>query len=113
MIEKYLTKIEEVALEIIEEGLVSRKILAYGGGLMTVQVIFNEGAVGSAHTHEHEQISYCEEGSFEYYIGEEKCILNVGDSIYIPANAVHGCKLLSQKGRLLDVFTPQRADFLK
>ncbi len=34
-------------------------------------------------------------------------------SIFFPSQEVHYCKVLSEKGRLLDVFTPQREDFLK
>ena len=49
-----LSDIEETDLG---EG-VSRKILASGGDMMTVQFTFEKGAVGTPHTHVHEQVGY-------------------------------------------------------
>ena len=91
---------------------VSRKILASGGAMMTVQFAFEKGAVGTPHTHPHEQVGYVLEGSFELTLGSEKTMLEVGDTYYVPSNAVHGVVAL-EDGVLLDVFTPQRQDFLE
>ena len=91
---------------------VTRKILARGGGLMSVEVRFEEGAVGAVHTHPHEQISYVTEGRFEYTIDGEAFIIERGDSCYVAPNKPHGVKALTA-GVLLDIFTPQREDFLK
>jgi quercetin dioxygenase-like cupin family protein len=38
--------------------------------------------------------------------------LRTGDSVFIPASALHGTRCVAA-GRLLDTFTPQREDFLK
>ena len=65
-------------------GGVSRKILSYNDQLMSVEVHFEKGAIGSMHTHPHVQISYVLEGSFEATIGDEKKIINKGDT-YITA----------------------------
>lgn len=104
---------KDIDLEVIEEGKNYRKVKAHKGGLMFVEVIFENGGVGKSHTHEHEQASYCIEGEFEYTVGDETKIIGVGDSVYIPSNVLHGCRVLGERGVLIDVFSPQREDFLK
>ncbi len=104
---------ENIDFEIIEEGKVKRKIRAYDGKLMTVEVFFENGAEGYTHTHPHEQACYVLEGEFKFTVGEDTQIVKVGDTLYMEPNVPHGCILLSEKGRLLDIFTPIREDFLK
>lgn len=99
-------------LEVVEAGQVSRKIRAAGGGLMMVEVFFQTGATGALHRHVHEQVSYCLSGEFEFVIEGEKATLRAGDSLYVPPSALHGTTCTAE-GRLLDIFTPQREDFLK
>ncbi len=91
---------------------VTRKILASGGTMMTVQFSFEKGAVGTPHTHVHEQVGYVLRGCFELTLGSDKTTLEMGDTYYVPSNTVHGVVAL-EDGVLLDVFTPQRQDFLE
>jgi quercetin dioxygenase-like cupin family protein len=98
-------------LDVIVPGQVTRKIRAYGSSLMMVEVFFETGSEGAAHEHPHEQASYCLEGEFEFYIGDNSFRLSRGDSIVIPGGRRHGTKCL-EKGRLLDAFSPPREDFL-
>ena len=99
--------------ELIElGGGVSRRILSHGEDIMAVEVIFEEGAIGAMHTHPHVQISYVLEGKFEAEIGGEKRIISVGDTYYTLPDVPHGVVCL-EKGKLLDIFTPERKDFLK
>ena len=93
-------------------GGLKRRILSHGEDMMAVEVIFDEGAVGVMHTHPHVQISYVLEGKFEAEIGGEKRIISVGDTYYTLPDVPHGVVCL-EKGRLLDIFTPERKDFLK
>ncbi len=93
-------------------GGVSRKILAYNDRIMTVEVRFEKGAVGSMHSHPHVQISYVLEGKFEANIGGEIKIISKGDTYVTEPNVEHGVTCL-EAGALLDVFTPKRDDFLK
>ena len=95
----------------VAEG-VERKILASSGKLMTVEVTFKEGAIGALHSHPHEQISYITKGRFEFEIDGKKYMLIAGDSYYVQPDLVHGIKAL-EDSVILDVFTPQREDFLK
>ena len=101
-----------LVLETIEDGRVSRKIRAKGGSLMIVEVFFTAGACGAEHRHVHEQVSYCLAGEFVFTIEGETSTLRAGDSLYVPASALHGTTCVAD-GRLLDIFTPQREDFLK
>ena len=93
-------------------GGVSRKILAHDEAMMAVEVSFEEGAVGAMHSHPHVQISYVLEGEFEATIGGETSIITKGDTYYTLPNVPHGV-ICKKAGILLDVFTPERKDFLK
>lgn len=93
-------------------GGVKRRVLAYGDGLMHVEVHFEEGAEGSLHTHPHAQTTYVLEGEFEFTIGDETRIVKKGDTLYDAPNVLHGCRCI-KKGVLLDTFSPIREDFLK
>lgn len=93
-------------------GGVSRKILAAGGRMMAVEVAFQKGARGAVHTHPHEQISYVLKGRFEFEADGKKEVIEAGDSYYTAPNQPHGVLAL-EDGVLLDIFTPQREDFIK
>ena len=80
--------------------------------MMSVEVTFEAGAVGAVHTHPHEQISYVAEGRFEFTMNGETTVIEKGDSYYVAPNVPHGVTALTA-GVLIDIFTPQREDFLK
>lgn len=103
---------KECAVETVVEGHVTRKIKSYDKSLMLVDVDFKDGAIGAEHTHVHEQISYCVDGVFDYSIEDKIYRLEKGDTIFVPKNLLHGCKLISETGKLLDIFTPYREDFV-
>ena len=92
-------------------GGMRRRILAHGGGLMQVEVQFEEGAVGALHSHPHEQLTYVLSGEFEFTIGGETRIVQAGDTLYKRPGIEHGC-VCRRAGALLDTFTPQRQDFI-
>lgn len=96
----------------VVKGHIERKIKSFDGNLMLVDVDFKDHAIGSEHVHPEEQISYCVEGVFNYTIGNEVYRLEKGDSIFVPSNLLHGCKLISTTGKLLDIFSPCRKDFI-
>ena len=102
---------QKLELEVVEAGKVCRKIRARGGDIMMVEVFFETGGIGYEHDHPHEQVCYCLSGEFMFTIGTESLKMGPGDSAYVPASARHGATCIST-GRLLDVFTPQREDFL-
>lgn len=91
---------------------VSRKILAYTDELMIVENSFEKGAVGKLHSHPHTQITYVVDGEFEFEIDGVKKIVKKGDSMLKKDGIIHGCVCLKE-GKLLDIFTPMREDFIK
>ena len=91
---------------------IRRQVMAYDGQIMLVKVCFEKGAVGTPHEHYHSQATYIVSGKFEMLIGNEKKIMEGGDSYYIEPDQWHGCVCL-EEGMLIDVFSPMRADFLK
>lgn len=94
------------------EPSVTRKILCYSDELMMCEITFKKGSKGNFHHHEHLQITYVAEGSFEFTIGGETKVVKKGDSVYMPSNVEHGVTAL-EDGKLVDVFNPMRQDFLK
>lgn len=93
---------------------VTRKILSRGGSMMAVEVTFKKGYKGKEHSHVHEQISYIVNGSVVFSVNGETKIVKKGDSIYLSSGLSHGVvESLEEDSVVLDVFTPQREDFLK
>jgi quercetin dioxygenase-like cupin family protein len=90
---------------------IKRKILSYNKDLMVCKLDYLKGGVGELHKHFHSQSSYIISGVFEFEVDGVKKILKAGDSLYVQPEAMHGC-LCIEKGTLLDIFTPQREDFL-
>lgn len=101
----------EIPVETINEKM-TRQILGYDSQLMLVRVCFQEGGIGYAHRHPHQQVSYVESGRYEVEIEGKKEILDKGDCFVVPRNAVHGVICLDE-GVLIDTFSPMREDFLK
>lgn len=88
-----------------------RRVLVHTDELMVVEFAFEKGAVGVPHSHPHVQASYVAEGRFQVTIDGRTATLEQGDSFIVPSNLVHSVKAL-EAGRLVDSFTPHRADFL-
>lgn len=103
-------KYDSVLMQIVGEG-VTRRVLAYEEEMMMVEVGFKQGSVGAIHSHPHIQATFVLEGEFEFTLGEEKAIVKQNDTLTIPKDLLHGVLCIKQ-GRLLDVFTPMRKDFV-
>lgn len=89
-----------------------RRVVLHTDELMLVEFAFEAGGEGWLHDHPHVQSSYVAEGSFDVTIDGHTERLKAGDSYIVPSGLRHGVKAL-EKGRLIDCFTPHRADFLK
>ncbi|MCK7488595.1 MAG: cupin domain-containing protein [Bacillus subtilis] len=92
--------------------LIVRRILAYHESLMIVEVDFQKGGVGSLHGHPHEQITYVLSGTFEFTINGVSKVVRAGDSMFMEKDVIHGTVCL-ESGKLLDIFTPHREDFIE
>ena len=88
-----------------------RRIILHTDELMLVEFVFEKGGVGWIHSHPHVQASYIAEGRFEVTIDGVTEVVGTGGSFIVPSGLVHGVVAL-EKGRLVDVFTPMRQDFL-
>lgn len=102
---------EDAPAQEVAEGVV-RQVLAHASNLMLCRLHFKKGAVGALHNHPHEQITYIVSGVFAFEIGDKKVILHAGDSTYKQPGIIHGAVCL-EEGELLDIFNPQREDFLQ
>ena len=91
---------------------VTRKVLAHNDNLMVCEVSFKKGSVGAMHHHPHTQSTYVKAGVFEFTIDGVKRIVKECDTMYKQPDVVHGCVCL-EDGVLIDIFTPERKDFLK
>lgn len=100
----------DVALQDLGGG-VSRKVLAYNDDLMIVEVHFEKGGVGSAHTHPHLQSTYVKSGAFRFTIDGQEVTVREGDTLAMPGNVSHGTLCL-EAGVLIDIFSPMRKDFI-
>ncbi|MCP8884040.1 cupin domain-containing protein [Devosia sp. XJ19-1] len=89
----------------------TRRVLIHTPELMQVEFGFDKGAVGAPHSHPHIQVSYVAEGSFEVTIDGNVEVVGQGGSFIVPTGLVHSVVAL-EKGRLVDVFTPMRQDFV-
>lgn len=101
---------QDIQLENLGEGI-SRKVLAHSDNMMAVEVHFEKGAIGSMHSHPHEQLTYVLSGEFEFTIGDKTAIVKAGDTMYKEPNVEHGCVCI-EAGVLIDNFTPMRKDFV-
>ena len=89
----------------------TRRILAWNDDLMLVEVGFDAGTVGAAHSHVHTQSSLVLSGRFKYTVEDETVEIGSGDSVIVPSGKLHGTVCI-EAGKLLDVFTPARQDFI-
>lgn len=97
--------------EKIDDNL-ERAVVGYDEALMLTIVRFKKGGIGYLHQHIHSQVAYIASGIFEVQIKEEKKILKIGDSFFIPSNLIHGVVCL-EEGVLIESFSPMRKDFIK
>lgn len=91
---------------------VERRVMAWSDEMMMCEITFQTGASGNVHSHPHQQVTYIAEGEFEFTIGEETRVVKKGDCVFMPSGSVHGVVCLKE-GKLVDVFSPKRSDFLE
>lgn len=90
---------------------VTRRVMVHRDDLMMVEVVFEKNAVGSLHHHPHVQCAYVAAGRFAVTVDGVTEELSPGGSFIVAPHLVHGVVAL-EAGRLIDVFTPARQDFL-
>ncbi len=93
---------------------VSLDSLAVGEKSMVTKMNYVEGNFATLHTHPHEQCGYVISGKYHLIVdGDEKIdvIMESGDTYVIPGNTPHSFEVI-EGGEVIDVFTPQREDYL-
>ena len=93
---------------------VSLDSLAVGEKSMVTKMNYVKGNYATTHQHPHEQCGYVISGQYRLIVETEPridAILTVGDSYAIPGNTPHSFEVL-EGGEVVDVFTPQREDYL-
>lgn len=88
--------------------------LAVGEKSMVTKMNYVKGNYATTHRHPHEQCGYVISGRYRLVVEAEPMIdeiLNAGDSYAIPRNVPHSFEVI-EGGEVVDVFTPQREDYL-
>ena len=106
---KFRLHTETVSHE-MAQGL-TRRVLVHNEDLMMVEVSFEKGSIAALHSHPHQQMSYILSGCFEFENEGEIRTLGQGDSVLLASGALHRV-LCKEEGKVLDVFNPERKDFL-
>jgi quercetin dioxygenase-like cupin family protein len=104
----------EVVPERIAEG--RTRYLAHTEHLMVVAMDFRDGPAAEPdppHSHPHEQITYVASGELLFFVDGVPHRLQSGDLITVPPDVPHTIQILTGYARLVDTFTPIRAEFLK
>ncbi len=65
------------------------------------------------HKHDVEQTGVVVKGSIVYVVAGEQRILRPGDTYRVPAGASHGARAFEEAVRVIDVWSPRRADLPK
>ena len=93
---------------------VSLDSLAVGEKSMVTKMNYVKGNFATTHRHPHEQCGYVISGEYRLKVeapADIDVILTAGDSDAIPGNVPHSFEVL-EGGEVVDVFTPQREDYL-
>lgn len=110
--QKIVVKRED-ALKRVFKG-VSLDSLAVGEKSMVTKMNYVKGNFATTHQHPHEQCGYVISGRYRLIVEAEPkidMILTSGDSYAIPGETPHSFEVL-EGGEVVDVFTPQREDYL-
>lgn len=94
---------------------VSLDSLAVGEKSMVTKMNYVKGNFADIHRHPHEQCGYVISGEYRLKVEQPgnpiDVLLRAGDSYAIPGNAPHSFEVI-EAGEVVDVFTPQREDYL-
>lgn len=105
---------KKYALKKVFKG-VSLDSLAIGEKSMVTKMNYVKGNFATTHQHPHEQCGYVISGEYrlKVEIPEENIdiLLHADDSYAIPGNTPHSFEVI-EGGEVVDVFTPQREDYL-
>ena len=90
---------------------ITRRTVAHGKMMYQMMATLEAGSRMPAHSHPQEQVVHILEGSMRLIVDGVPHELSTGDSFYLASNVPHGVETLSAT-RVLDTFSPPRADYL-
>jgi quercetin dioxygenase-like cupin family protein len=93
-----------------EAGL-ERRVGAYNDKLFLAEHRMEDGWVGAAHSHPHDQVVYVVSGHLRVVAGDRTFEVRQGDSFVVRGGVQHQASALAPSV-VIDVFTPCREDYL-
>ncbi|MFC4812456.1 cupin domain-containing protein [Paenibacillus sp. GCM10023250] len=91
---------------------IERKIFPPGETIMSMMVKLRAGAVGAAHAHPHEQLTFVVSGRLQLEMNGALSVAGAGGQFVIPGGAVHEVTALADTV-VVETFTPLREDLLE
>ncbi|MBM3679628.1 MAG: cupin domain-containing protein [Actinobacteria bacterium] len=80
--------------------------------LTVARIHLAAGAIVPAHAHHNEQVATVLEGRLRFLVDGEEIEVGAGESLAIPAQALHEVVALTD-ALVLDVFSPRREDWIR
>jgi len=109
----HLYRWQDLESDQVSPTIARRKIMAERVTLAQFQL--QAGALVASHAHEHEQLTYIEEGLLRLWLGSDEaqvCEVGAGEVVHIPSNLRHRAEAI-ETTRAIDVFCPPREDWLE
>lgn len=91
--------------------LIKRQMI-HTNGLTFAKWTFAKGAIVPLHHHINEQLTWIVAGSVEVFSQGKRYIVKAGDIIVFPPNIPHEFHSLEDNTIDIDIFTPQRQDWI-
>jgi quercetin dioxygenase-like cupin family protein len=90
---------------------IRRKIFEPGEQIMSMLIEFEQGAIGPAHSHPHEQLTFVISGTLRVTTSDAVVEVSGGEQIRIPGHLTHAVEAL-EPTNVLEAFTPLREDLI-
>jgi len=87
-----------------------RARFVHGEHITVGQIRIEAGSTLPQHAHPHEQISTLVKGRFEFTLGGETMVLELGSVVMIPPHVPHSARALTDC-LVIDTFYPVREDY--
>jgi quercetin dioxygenase-like cupin family protein len=100
---------DEVPITVLVQG--SNSHLVRGANVMISFLTMKAGSVFELHSHPEEQIMVVLEGSCDEVIEDKMYRAGPGDVIRLPAHVRHGAFIREVDCKVIDIFSPPRADY--
>ncbi len=90
---------------------IRQKTLVFGDRTLMTEFLLTGNSILPNHSHPYEQTGYLVKGRMILRIGETEHDTAAGDSWCIPANVIHGSRVI-EDSVAVEVFSPVREDYL-